>query len=82
MSDAFGAGFARRHSSSAFVIASWLFPRVPVSRVRSAVVALDGVEEVQVDFTAMTPDELAALRQELHGDPAATAGSRRNGRAT
>jgi ATP-binding protein involved in chromosome partitioning len=45
------------------------------TRVRSAVVALGGVEEVQVEFTAMTPDELARLRQELHGDPAATAGS-------
>lgn len=45
------------------------------TRVRSAVVALGGVEEVQVDFTAMTPDELANLRQELHGDPASTAGS-------
>ncbi|HWJ63515.1 MAG TPA: Mrp/NBP35 family ATP-binding protein [Acidimicrobiales bacterium] len=45
------------------------------TRVRSAVTALDGVEAVQVDFTAMTPDELAALRQELHGNPAATAGS-------
>ena len=37
------------------------------TRVRSAVQALDGVEAVQVDFTAMTPDELASLRQELHG---------------
>jgi ATP-binding protein involved in chromosome partitioning len=45
------------------------------TRVRGAVITLDGVEAVQVDFTAMTPDELAALRQELHGDPAATAGS-------
>ena len=45
------------------------------TRVRSAVTALGGVEAVQVDFTAMTPDELAALRQELHGDPASTAGS-------
>ncbi|MCU1369215.1 MAG: putative Mrp family protein [Ilumatobacteraceae bacterium] len=45
------------------------------SRVRSAVIELGGVDAVQVDFTAMTPDELARLRQELHGDPAATAGS-------
>jgi ATP-binding protein involved in chromosome partitioning len=45
------------------------------TRVRDAVIGLGGVEAVQVDFTAMTPDELAALRQELHGDPAATAGS-------
>ena len=45
------------------------------SRVRGAVMELGGVEAVQVDFTAMTPDELANLRQELHGDPASTAGS-------
>ena len=45
------------------------------TRVREAVVALDGVDEVEVAFGAMTPEELTALRQELHGDPAATAGS-------
>lgn len=45
------------------------------TRVRSAVMELGGIEAVQVDFTAMTPDELANLRQELHGDPASTAGS-------
>jgi ATP-binding protein involved in chromosome partitioning len=45
------------------------------SRVRAAVGALDGVEAVEVAFTAMTPDELAALRQQLNGNPAATAGS-------
>ena len=43
--------------------------------MRGAVVELDGVDAVQVEFTAMTPDELARLRQELHGDPASTAGS-------
>jgi ATP-binding protein involved in chromosome partitioning len=45
------------------------------TRVRSAVSALPGVEGVEVQFTAMSPDELARLRQELHGDPASTAGS-------
>ena len=45
------------------------------TRVRGAVVELDGVDAVEVEFTAMTPDELARLRQELHGDPASTAGS-------
>jgi ATP-binding protein involved in chromosome partitioning len=45
------------------------------SRVRSALVTLSGIDQVEVQFTAMTPDELAALRQQLHGDPAATAGS-------
>lgn len=44
-------------------------------RVSAAVEALPGVKAVQVDFTSMTPEELAALRQQLHGDPSATAGS-------
>ena len=45
------------------------------TRVRTAAMALPGVDAVQVDFTAMTPEELAALRQQLNGDPASTAGS-------
>ncbi|MDH4145105.1 MAG: Mrp/NBP35 family ATP-binding protein [Acidimicrobiia bacterium] len=44
-------------------------------RVRDAVVALDGVGTVTVDFTVMTDEERQALRVALHGDPAATAGS-------
>lgn len=44
-------------------------------RVTEAVTALGGVEQVTVDFTVMTDDERAALRQRLHGDPASTAGS-------
>jgi ATP-binding protein involved in chromosome partitioning len=44
-------------------------------RVTDAVVALDDVTEVGIDFTVMTDDERAVLRQKLHGDPAATAGS-------
>jgi len=45
------------------------------SRVRAAVGALDGVDEVEVVFGAMSAEELASLRQTLHGDPASTAGS-------
>jgi ATP-binding protein involved in chromosome partitioning len=45
------------------------------NRVKGAVAALDGVSAVQVDFTAMSPEELAVLRQQLNGNPAATAGS-------
>ncbi len=45
------------------------------NRVNGAVVALDGVDTVDLDFTVMTDDERAALRTMLHGDPAATAGS-------
>ncbi|MFM7064161.1 MAG: P-loop NTPase, partial [Actinomycetes bacterium] len=44
-------------------------------RVTEAVVALDGVETVSLDYTVMTPEELQALRQTLHGDPASTAGT-------
>src|SRR4051794_37237188 len=45
------------------------------SRVTGAVSALDGVRDVALDFTVMTEEELSALRQRLHGDPAATAGA-------
>lgn len=45
------------------------------TRVSDAVVALDGVDEVVLDFTVMTDDEREALRLQLHGDPSATAGS-------
>jgi len=44
------------------------------NRVTGAVNALSGVAEVSLDFTVMTDDERAALRQRLHGDPSATAG--------
>jgi ATP-binding protein involved in chromosome partitioning len=43
-------------------------------RVTDAVAALDGVRGVALDFTVMTDEELAELRQRLHGDPSATAG--------
>jgi ATP-binding protein involved in chromosome partitioning len=45
------------------------------TRVTDAVVALDGVESVALDFTVMTDEERAELRTKLHGDPAATAGN-------
>src|SRR5690606_37918945 len=45
------------------------------NRVTSAVRALDGVDDFDLDFTVLTDDERAALRTKLHGDPAATAGS-------
>ena len=44
-------------------------------RVTEAVRALDGIDDVTLDFTVMTDDERAALRHKLHGDPAATAGT-------
>jgi ATP-binding protein involved in chromosome partitioning len=44
-------------------------------RVTEAVTALDGVETVTLDFTHMTDEERAELRQNLHGDPGSTAGT-------
>jgi ATP-binding protein involved in chromosome partitioning len=45
------------------------------SRVRGAIQALDGVSAVTIEFGVMTDEERAALRQQLHGDPASTAGT-------
>ncbi len=45
------------------------------NRVNGAVRALDGVTSSAIDFTVMTDEERTELRQRLHGDPAATAGS-------
>lgn len=44
-------------------------------RVRGALVELDGITTVDIDFTTMTEEERAWVRQMLHGDPASTAGS-------
>ncbi|MGH9137375.1 MAG: P-loop NTPase, partial [Acidimicrobiales bacterium] len=44
-------------------------------RVRQAVTALADVSAVNIDFTVMSDTERAQLRDRLHGDPAATAGS-------
>ena len=44
------------------------------SRVKNAVLALDGVDEAFVDFTVMTDEEREVLRQKLQGDPSSTAG--------
>ena len=43
--------------------------------VDNAVSLLDGVEAVKVDFTVMTDEQLGELRERLHGDPSATAGT-------
>ncbi len=45
------------------------------SRVSDALLELDGVNLVTVDFSVMSDQERAELRNRLHGDPAATAGS-------
>ena len=45
------------------------------NRVSGAVTALDGVSVVTIDFGVMTDEQRAKIRETLHGDPAATAGS-------
>jgi ATP-binding protein involved in chromosome partitioning len=45
------------------------------SRVQAAVGALDGVTQVDVGFGVMDDAERARVREIVHGDPAATAGS-------
>jgi ATP-binding protein involved in chromosome partitioning len=44
-------------------------------RVNAAVRPLAGVRDVRLEFGVMTDRERAALREKLHGSPAATAGS-------
>jgi len=44
-------------------------------RVREAVLGLDGASTVDVGFTVMTDEERARVRELVHGNPAATAGS-------
>ncbi|MEM7095535.1 MAG: Mrp/NBP35 family ATP-binding protein [Actinomycetota bacterium] len=44
-------------------------------RVRDAVQALDGVTSAAPEFTVMTDEERARVREIVHGDPSATAGS-------
>ncbi len=45
------------------------------NRVTGAVSALADVDSVGIDFTVMTDEDRAVLRQKLHGDPGATAGT-------
>jgi ATP-binding protein involved in chromosome partitioning len=45
------------------------------SRVSGAVTALDGVDTVSIDFTVMSDEDRVRLREKLHGDPGATAGT-------
>ncbi|MFM7897609.1 MAG: P-loop NTPase, partial [Actinomycetota bacterium] len=44
-------------------------------RVNGAIRPLAGVKDVQLNFGVMTDEQRAALREKLHGSPAATAGS-------
>ena len=44
------------------------------NRVRGALETIDGVRDVDLDFTVMTDQEREELRIKLHGSPSATAG--------
>lgn len=44
-------------------------------RVTDALLAVGGISAVNVDYSVMTDEERAALRQSLHGNPAASAGT-------
>ena len=44
-------------------------------RVTDAITSLDGIETAEIAWSHMTDEEKATLRQNLHGDPGATAGS-------
>ncbi len=61
--------------SIAHTIAGCPLRNVIDNRVNGAVLALDGVATSSVEFTVMTDEERAAVRELVHGDPAATAGS-------
>ncbi len=45
------------------------------NRVDTAVTALEGIDRVDITWGEMTDEERAELRENLHGSPAATAGS-------
>jgi ATP-binding protein involved in chromosome partitioning len=66
-------------SGTAHVLVALTVPGCPLrneiqNRVRSALVTLDGVSDVALDFTVMTDEEREELRVRLHGSPSATAG--------
>jgi len=44
-------------------------------RVKDALTALDGVDDVTIQYSSMTDAERVELRKSLHGEPEATAGS-------
>ncbi|HEY4378305.1 MAG TPA: Mrp/NBP35 family ATP-binding protein [Acidimicrobiales bacterium] len=68
------------HGDAVHVLIALTTPGCPLkneiqTRVRAAVGELPGVSTVAIDFTSMSESELAELRQQLNGNPAATAGS-------
>jgi ATP-binding protein involved in chromosome partitioning len=66
-------------SGTARVLVALTVPGCPLrneiqNRVRSALITLEGVTDVALDFTVMTDQEREELRVRLHGSPSATAG--------
>ncbi|MCU1351855.1 MAG: putative Mrp family protein [Acidimicrobiales bacterium] len=71
---------ATLHDGVATVLVALTTPGCPLkneiqTRVRSALATTVGIDSVEIEFTSMSPEELAALRQTLNGNPAATAGT-------
>jgi ATP-binding protein involved in chromosome partitioning len=67
------------HTGTAHILVALTVAGCPLrneiqSRVRSALTTLDGVTEVELDFTVMTDEEREELRVKLHGSPGASAG--------
>lgn len=60
------------------VVVARLLPDSPTERleadVRSALLAISGVEDVVIDLDDLDDDERTTIRERLHGDPGATAG--------
>ena len=60
------------------VVVARLLPDSPTERleadVRSALLAISGVEDVVIDLDDLDDDERPTIRERLHGDPGATAG--------
>ena len=60
------------------VVVARLLPDSPgerlAGRVREALLAVPGVDDVRVELDDLDDDERSAIRERLHGDPAATAG--------
>ena len=65
----------RAHVQIALTVAGCPLRGEITQRVTSALMAVPGITSVGIDFTVMTDDERAALRERLHGDPSTTAGS-------
>ena len=72
-------GRSSTHTGTAHILVALTVAGCPLrseiqNRVRSALTTLDGVTDVELDFTVMTDQEREDLRVKLHGSPGASAG--------